>query len=68
MNDFTGTPPTRHPWLCGGSYWMFSLASTLAIVMASVHLYNAYAWLLAFTFFILLVAVLKFRHTMWSTV
>jgi hypothetical protein len=41
--DFTGTPFVRDPLVCGGAYWLFSLATSQVSVLACVHLYLEYA-------------------------
>ncbi|GMI43183.1 hypothetical protein TeGR_g14391 [Tetraparma gracilis] len=38
--DFTGTPTFRVPFIHGGGYWLFSLASSQASVFLAVYLYS----------------------------
>jgi hypothetical protein len=43
ITDFTGTPQCRLPFMLGGSYYAFSLASSQASVFVAIYAYTRYA-------------------------
>ena len=43
VSDFTGSLNMRLPVMCGGAYWLYSLAVSQASIFVCVHLYNEYA-------------------------
>ena len=43
ISDFTGSLNMRVPVMCGGAYWLYSLAASQASVFVCVHQYNVYA-------------------------